>query len=319
MRNAICLHEEDYGILWKHFDFRTGVLQTRRSRRLVISFFATVGNYDYGFYWYFYQDGTIELQAKLTGIIQTAAVAPGETYPFGGMVAENLGGPTHQHIFNVRLHMMVDGEKNRVTEHEFKPRPLGTDNPHGNVFDVESRVLAREKEAGREADAAKGRFWKITNPNRANAVGQPPGYKLVVQAGPPLLAQEGSAVHARAGFATKHVWVTRYAPAERYAGGDYPNQHAGGDGLPRYAAHDRAIDNEDLVLWHSFGLTHVCKPEDFPVMPVEYTGFTLKPAGFFDANPTMDLPPDRNAHSVAMGSREAGQGADGCSHRSCHH
>jgi primary-amine oxidase len=88
MKNAVCMHEEDYGILWKHFDFRTGLHQVRRSRRLVISFFATVGNYDYGFYWYLYQDGTIQLETKLTGIIQTAAIAPGEDYPYGGMVAE---------------------------------------------------------------------------------------------------------------------------------------------------------------------------------------------------------------------------------------
>ncbi len=111
MKNAICLHEEDYGILWKHYEFRNDTFEVRRSRRLVISFFTTVGNYDYGFYWYFYQDGTIQLEVKLTGIIQTAAVAPGEPYPWGGMVADGLGGPTHQHFFNARLHMMLDGER----------------------------------------------------------------------------------------------------------------------------------------------------------------------------------------------------------------
>ena len=125
MKNAICLHEEDYGILWKHYEFRNETFEVRRSRRLVISFFTTVGNYDYGFFWYFYQDGTIQLEVKLTGIIQTAAIAPGKPYPWGGMVAEDLGGPTHQHFFNARLHMMLDGERNTVTEHEFRPRPWG--------------------------------------------------------------------------------------------------------------------------------------------------------------------------------------------------
>ena len=120
MKNAICLHEEDHGVLWKHYEFRNETFEVRRSRRLVVSFFATVGNYDYGFYWYFYQDGTIQLEAKLTGIIQTAAVAPGEAYPWGGMVAEGLGGPTHQHFFNARLHMMVDGERN--TRHRARVR-----------------------------------------------------------------------------------------------------------------------------------------------------------------------------------------------------
>jgi primary-amine oxidase len=109
-----------------------------------------------------------------------------------------------------------------------------------------------------------------------------------------MLAQDGCFMHKRGGFATKHLWVTRYAADERYASGEFPNQHAGGDGLPRYVTKNRVIENEDLVVWHSFGHTHVCKPEDFPVMPVEHTGFMLKPSGFFAENPAMDLPPERN-------------------------
>ena len=42
---AICIHEEDYGMLWKHWDFRTGHSEVRRSRRLVVSSVSTVGNY----------------------------------------------------------------------------------------------------------------------------------------------------------------------------------------------------------------------------------------------------------------------------------
>lgn len=301
MKNAVCMHEEDYGVLWKHYEFRTKVFEVRRSRRLVISFFATVGNYDYGFYWYLYQDGTIQLEAKLTGIIQTCAVSPDMKYAWGGMVDEGLAGPTHQHFFNVRLHMMVDGEKNTVTEHQFEPRAWGEDNPYGNVFDTTSRTLTRELDGCREADARTGRYWKIINPNVKNHVGHPTGYKLVVQATPLMLAQEGSSVRKRGGFATKHVWVTRYHPNERYASGNYPNQHAGNDGLPLYVQQNRSIENEDIVVWHTMGHTHVCKPEDFPVMPVEYVGFTLKPNGFFAANPAMDLPATRNAHSTQDG------------------
>jgi primary-amine oxidase len=305
MKNAVCMHEEDYGILWKHFDFRTGLHQVRRSRRLVISFFATVGNYDYGFYWYLYQDGTIQLEVKLTGIIQTAAIAPGADYPYGGMVAEGLGGPNHQHFFCARLHMMVDGERNSVTEHEYHPRPWGKDNPYGNVFDVTARTLSRELDACREADGRTGRFWKIINPNRRNAVGKHPGYKLVAQPSPVLLAQAGSSIDRRGGFASKHLWVTPYAEEERYATGNYPNQHAGGDGLPAWVQQNRPIENEDIVVWHSFGHSHVCKPEDFPIMPVEYAGFMLKPNNFFVANPAMDLPGEANRHSVRHGESAA--------------
>jgi primary-amine oxidase len=302
MKNAVCMHEEDYGTLWKHYEFRTGVFEVRRSRRLVISFFATVGNYDYGFYWYLYLDGTIQLEAKLTGIIQTTGVVPGAPYPWGGMVAEGLGGPTHQHFFNARLHMDVDGGGNSVTEHEFVPRPMGPDNPYGNVFDTTSRVLKTEEEAARELDGRTGRFWKVVNPNKRNAVGNHPGYKLVGMPSPLMLAAEGSTVRQRGAFATKHLWVTAYDPAHKYASGDYPNQHEGGAGLPAFIADNKGIENGDLVLWHSFGHTHVCKPEDFPVMPVEYAGFSLKPNNFFTANPAMDLPGSKDTHSVQDGA-----------------
>ncbi|MBY5899526.1 primary-amine oxidase [Rhizobium leguminosarum] len=298
MKNAICMHEEDYGILWKHYEFRNGIFEVRRSRRLVISFFATVGNYDYGFYWYLYQDGTIQLEAKLTGIIQTAAVATGETYPWGGMVDDNLGGPTHQHFFNARLHMDVDGGDNTVTEHEFVPRPWGEDNRYGNVFDTRTRVLKRELDSPALANGETGRYWKVSNPNIQNSVGKAPGYKIVVMPSPVMLAQPDSTVAQRGGFAKKHIWVTAFDAREKYASGDYPNVHAGGDGLPGYVKQNRNIENADVVLWHSFGHTHVCKPEDFPIMPVEYAGFTLKPNGFFASNIAMDLPPEGNGQSV---------------------
>ncbi len=310
MKNAICMHEEDYGTLWKHYEIRTGVFEMRRSRRLVVSFFATVGNYDYGFYWYLYQDGTIQLEAKLTGIIQTSAVAPGESYPWGGMVSDGLGGPTHQHFFNARLHMMVDGDGNSVSESEFHGRPIGADNPYGNVFDVRTRLLSNESEAAREADGATGRYWKVFNPNKTNVLGAHPGYKLVVTPSPLMLAQPESFVFRRGGFATKHVWVTPFDERERFASGDYPNQHAGG-GLPAYIRQGRSIDNTDLVLWHTFGHTHVCKPEDMPVMPVEYAGFTLKPNNFFYGNPAMDLPGGSNAASCRHGD-SSGAAAAGC-------
>lgn len=55
IENCVCLHEEDHGILWKHQDWRTGLAEVRRSRRLTVSFICTVANYEYGFFWHFYQ------------------------------------------------------------------------------------------------------------------------------------------------------------------------------------------------------------------------------------------------------------------------
>src|SRR5439155_21818312 len=111
IKNAICIHEEDFGILWKHYDIFNGSSQSRRQRRLVVSFFATVGNYDYGFYWYFYLDGTIELEIKATGILFTPA-HPGGQPAHSTEVAPGLPPPFPQHLLSPRLDGNVDGPAN---------------------------------------------------------------------------------------------------------------------------------------------------------------------------------------------------------------
>ena len=64
------------------------------SRRLVVSFIATVGNYEYGFYWYFYQDGAIQLEVKMTGVISNGAEPPGAKPIWGELVAPQVYGPS---------------------------------------------------------------------------------------------------------------------------------------------------------------------------------------------------------------------------------
>jgi primary-amine oxidase len=289
--NAICIHEEDYGILWKHTDFRTGEVEVRRSRRLVVSSIATVGNYDYGFFWYFYQDGTIGYEVKLTGVISNGAVPDGVRPRHGVLVAPNVYGPNHQHFFCMRLDMMVDGLHNTVLQCDSEAVPPGPDNPHGNAWVVSERPLRRESEAASVVNPLSARTWKIVNPERRNALGDPVAYRLVPGENVlPFYQPEAHAIR-RAGFATRHLWVTAYDPAERYAAGDFPNQHPGGDGLPRYVEADRPIENADVVVWYVFGAHHVPRPEDWPVMPVAFIGFQLRPQGFFDGNPALDVPP----------------------------
>jgi primary-amine oxidase len=292
--NAICMHEEDYGVLWKHTDIFTEASETRRQRRLVVSFFATVGNYDYGFYWYLYLDGTIEMECKLTGVLFTSSYVEGSAY--ANEIAPGLGAPYHQHLFNARLDMTVDGLANAVDELDVRPVPVGDANPYGNAFTRVTTRLTRESEGARGADTAQGRVWRVSNPDSRNRLGQPVGYVLRPEGQPVLLADGGSSIARRAAFATRHLWVTRYDPAERYPAGDQVNQHPGGGGLPAFVAKDRPIDGEDIVLWHTFGTTHFPRPEDWPVMPVDRCGFSLRPSGFFDRNPTLDVPASTSTH-----------------------
>jgi primary-amine oxidase len=291
--NAVCLHEEDYGVLWKHTNvFRPNLPpEVRRSRRLVVSMIHTVGNYEYGFFWYFYLDGTIQMEVKLTGIIGVSAVADGEGSDTAPLVAPSIASPIHQHLFCFRLDFEVDGPANSVVENDVEPTSAGS-HPYGSGFRSVARPLRSESDAMRNIDPARSRSWRIINPESHNALGTPVGYKLLPQASPTLYASDASPPGRRAGFARHNLWVTPYAPGEHYAGaGPFTNLHPGGVGLPAYTAGDRSIDDTDIVVWHTFGVTHVPRPEDWPVMPVEYAGFTLMPVGFFDRNPSIDVPP----------------------------
>ncbi|MCU1405956.1 MAG: tyramine oxidase [Glaciihabitans sp.] len=287
--NAICIHEEDYGVLWKHNDAFSGKSETRRQRRIVISSFVTVGNYDYGFYWYLYLDGTIELEAKATGIVFTSG-HPGGDYPYASELAPGLGAPYHQHLFSARLDMMVDGTNNHVDEIEARRVPTGPGNPWGNAIGRSVTRLTTEATSQRVAANHLGRVWSVGSSTTTNRMGEAPAYVLYPEGNATLAAADDSSTYRRATFASKHLWVTQYNRDELWAAGAIVNQHPGGAGLPAYVAGDRAVDGEDIVLWHTFGLTHFPRLEDWPVMPVDYAGFKMKPHAFFDRNPTLDVP-----------------------------
>lgn len=311
IKNAICIHEEDAGILWKHTDEFTGAADVRRNRRLVISFFITVGNYDYGFYWYLYLDGAIELECKATGIVYTAVYADEAqrtrwSSPLGD---EGLGMPFHQHLFCARLDMQIDGVENAVDEHDAVRVPFGDDNPWGNAFT--RKVTRLTEEGGRVADGTVGRVWHIVNPSKLNRHGFPVGYELRAADQPTLMAAEGSSISRRAAYATKHFWLTHFDERERFPSGTYPNQHPGREGtIAHWVQQQRPVDGADIVVWCAFAMTHYPRPEDWPIMPVDRLGFSLKPYGFFDQNPTLDVPRPKSGHCAAEGGRDCECGDD---------
>jgi primary-amine oxidase len=289
--NAICMHEEDFSLLWKHQDLHSFRTEVRRQRRLVISAIYTVGNYEYGFYWYFYLDGSIQLEVKLTGIVQTQAVAPGDTPSNANLIAPNLAAPHHQHLFCVRLDPAIDGNRNRVVEVDVETMPPGRGNEYANGFRSVPNVLTTERDARRDVDPARARTWRIENPSSTNRLGEPVAYKLLPTSTPTLHAHPDAAISRRAAFARHNLWVTPFDADERRAAGEYPNQSNGDDGLAVWTEQDRPIDDTEIVVWHTFGVTHLVRPEDWPVMPVESTGFWLVPVGFFERNPALDVPP----------------------------
>lgn len=293
IENAICIHEEDYGIQWKHTDTNMmGANEVRRSRRLVISSIATIGNYDYGLFWYLYLDGTVQCEVKLTGIVGISSYDESihrDDQDF--RISDELVSPIHQHLFCIRLDWDLENGDNQLFETNIETLPVSKENPNGMQLSAVSTHLKKESEAKRDISPASSRVWKIVNPNKKNSLGLPVAYKLLPGNTPTLLAHHDSPPGKRASFSKHNLWATPFKAEEMAAGGQNAVMHSGQGGLDDITSSDRDISECDLVTWHTFGLTHTPRPEDWPVMPVEYCGFHLIPVGFFDRNPTINLPP----------------------------
>lgn len=184
--NAICIHEQDNGIQWKHTNHRTGKAVVVRKRELVLQTIITVANYEYIFAWVFDQSGSITFQTRATGILSTQPIAKGTKVPWGTVVADGVMAPYHQHIFNLRIDPAIGGHKNSLTISDSEALPWDEElNPYGTGYVTKEEIVRR---AGFfDIDISKNRVFKIVNENIENSVSLTPiGYKLV-----PIASQVG--------------------------------------------------------------------------------------------------------------------------------
>ena len=295
IKNALCLHEEDNAVLWKHVDPKTGA-EVRRQRRMVISCHATVANYEYLVYWRFYQDGNIECEIRATGIMVTTPFPEGEEPPpYGTVVDKNTYAPFHQHFLIARLDLDVDGDLNTVMEVDSVAPPVSQENPYGLALVTRSTPIRSESESARDFDWATQRSWKVVNPNKTNKHGTPVSYKLVPGACFPAMMDPSTPQYLRAPVIGHTLWVTRNSADERWPAGDYPTQSDVDAGMSEWIKDDAPLENTDVVLWYVFGIHHITRMEEWPIMAVDTVSFWLKPSGFFDQNPSIDAPPTPKA------------------------
>ncbi len=298
--NAIAVFERYAGPEFKHQEMGQPNISTER-RELVVRWISTVGNYDYIFDWVFAENGTIGIDAGATGIeavkgvqsrtMQDATAA--EDTRYGTLLDHHIVGTTHQHIYNFRLDMDVDGEGNSLTEVD----PVVADNTRGgprtSTMQTVQRTVATEKQAAQKFDPTTIRL--LSNPGKNNKVGNPVSYQLIPYAGGTHPIAKGANfgkdewIYNRLSFMDRQLWVTRYNPDELFPEGKYPNRSKHDTGLGQFTADDQSIVNTDNVVWLTTGTTHVARAEEWPIMPTEWVHALLKPWNFFDATPTLGL------------------------------
>ncbi|OAA57841.1 copper amine oxidase 1 [Akanthomyces lecanii RCEF 1005] len=272
-----------------------------RDRKLIIQFILTLGNYEYIFAYHLDLAGGIYLEARPTGIMSPVAIDAGKTSPYGTVVGPGVLAQNHQHIFAVRIDAAVDGHANTVTVEESLPMPMEpTRNPYGNGYRVESTTIKNSTYV--DAAPMRNRIIKISNPSKKNPVsGRPVAYKFSPPATQLLLADPASDIARRAKYAQHHVWVTRHADYEYWAGGEFTNMSREEEGgCFDAAARQDSVENGDVVVWAVFGFTHSPRVEDWPVMPAERFTLHLRPVDFFNSNPALDVPSKKNMASILV-------------------
>jgi primary-amine oxidase len=296
--NMICLFERVAGdVAWRHVGHPDA---SRPMRDLVVRMAAVLGNYDYIFDWVFQQNGSIRVGVGATGIAEAKMVTEVDaTSPqagdeaadaYGRFVDPHIVAVNHDHYFNYRLDLDVDGPRNDLVIDRLESVELPPDNPRRSVWVAEETVARTESDAQLTIDYNRPAVWRVASESGTNHVGYRTSYQLMPGANGNTLLSADDYPRRRAGFIDHHLWVTPYSPDERYAAGYYPTLSEPGMGLPQWTAADRPIADRDIVLWHTIGLHHMVRAEDWPVMPVLWHWFELRPFDFFDGNPAMDLP-----------------------------
>ena len=290
MDSMIAVFEEYPGPITRHGKF------AHDARNLVVKYFTRIANYDYGFKWVFREDGTIDLKAELTGIVGIKAVnrttdLPGgndDSYEgtyYGTLVAPHVEAVNHQHFFSFRLDLDVDGTENIVEEMNTVALPAGNKNPWNNAFVRQMSLIRNEAEGQRNLDALSNRHWMVADSKAVNSLGQQKSYVIMPGHNASPLAAPGSGPRKMADFLENQFWVTSYKEKESFPAGDYPNTRGIMDGLPKMVSDNETLEGKDIVVWYNMGITHIVRPEDWPVMNVHTIGFSLMPFGFFDRNP----------------------------------
>ncbi|KAK4447762.1 putative copper amine oxidase [Podospora aff. communis PSN243] len=306
MPNVICVHEQDAGILWKHTNYRTNRAVVVRNRELVLQTILTVSNYEYILAFIFNTAGDLTYEARATGILSTSPVDVSLTktpHPFGTVVHPGVLAAFHQHFFSLRIDPMISGHGNTIQYDEAHPLPIDPQlNPHGVGYTVQPTPILTS--GGFQTAPQHNRTFKITNPSVRNPVNNAPvSYKLMIPPMQPILAAPSSFHYKRAEFADKAVYVTKHVDGELYAGGLYTNQSRGGDGVRTWAARGDNLQGGDPVVWVQFGINHVPRTEDFPVMPMEMVRVMMRPVNFFERNPAGDVPGGRQEVNKSVKER----------------
>jgi len=290
---CIAAYERDAGLLYKHTEYtRPGQKNGRRGRQMVLSSISTVGNYDYIYEYILHMDGTLQVNVRLTGIPLPRGVSSKENdatciESCATLVNDYLIAPTHQHFFNYRMDLDVDGPENYAIQVDVTNDPIGPDNPDGGAFSPKKKII--HSETARDYNVRQSRSWQVINAQSRNRFYTPRGYAIKPLDMAYSFSYSQNPYTPQSEFTSHPFWVTAYKDEEQAAASNFPRTGAPYQGLPEFIADKQPLQNTDVVAWYTFGLTHTTRPGEWPFMNVHNAGFSLVPYNFLSQNSEVPL------------------------------
>ena len=296
---ALCIFERATGDPgWRHYSSSAKEVNGIAQNEMVIRHAATLGNYDYMIDYVFTPQGNITMRVGATGFdaIKSTMVkdmddgTAAEATKYGSLIAPYTIAPNHDHYFSFRLDLDIDGTQNALVRDTIVPTAIPDSKTRTSLWTVKSDRYAAEGPIAEDHMSA-GESWRVINPNVKTTLKYDPSYMIETHHQATSAMDKADPPQRRAGFTAFSLWASRYAEGEDWAAGLYPNLSTKDEGLPAYVAQKRGIDNQDLVVWYTMGFRHVPRPEDFPILPTFWHEVTLRPAFFFDRDPSMTFNP----------------------------
>ena len=297
---AMCLFERSTGDpAWRHYSSGKKAVNGVAQTELVVRHIPTLGNYDYVVDYVFSPQGNITLRVGATGfdaIKSTAAkdmedpTALADT-AYGTLIAPYTVAINHDHYFGFRLDLDIDGTQNALVRDAFMPAPATGSTTRKSLWTLKTARYTAEGPIMPDHMATGGETWRVINPNEKTILKFNPSYWINSHHQATSILDKADPPQMRAGFSAQTLWVSKYRPGENWSAGLYPNLSTKDEGVPAFVADAEPIKNDDIVLWYTMGFRHAPRPEDFPILPTFWHEVTLRPAFFFDMDPSMTFNP----------------------------
>jgi primary-amine oxidase len=293
--SGLCVFERPTGDpAWRHYSAGKRKVAGEPQIELVVRHAPTLGNYDYVVDYVFSPQGNIKLRVGATGFDAIKSVAAkdmdaptaADDTAFGNLIAPYTVAPSHDHYFNFRLDLDVDGTENTMVRDVFELKQT-SDGGRKSFWTTKTQRFVKEGPVMADHMAMAGQNIRVVNTKTKNGLKQSPSLWLNAHHDAQSILDPTDPPQARAQFSANQFWLTRLKADELWAGGLYPNLNPKDEGLPRFVSDNEDAAGQDIVVWYTMGFRHVTRPEDFPILPTFWHEMTIRPAFFFDMDPAI--------------------------------